>query len=321
MGHLSRRHFLQLGAAAVAAVTAGQVCAQTSPVRLIVPFAAGGASDSAARVLGKALSASLGQTVVIDNIPGANGALAAKAVINAPGDGATLLWGVGSMAAIPLLQRNPPFEALSDFTPVARVGQFPFGMFVHPDVPAATLAEFIAYARANPDKLSYAAATLSEYMAASQLTTAAKITMTRVPYKGGAQAIPDLLAGRVQVYFTPIFLALPHVSSGKLRMLGVLLPQRSAAIPDVPTMAEAGWPSVSVPVWQAVLGPRTMPKETAARLARQIHLALKNPEVLAQFEKLMLVVDPSTPEELAKTARDDVETWRAFIRDNDVSQY
>jgi len=142
-----------------------------------------------------------------------------------------------------------------------------------------------------------------------------------VPYKGGAQAIPDLLAGRVQVYFTPIFLALPHVSSGKLRMLGVLLPQRSAAIPDVPTMAEAGWPSVSVPVWQAVLGPRTMPKETAARLAREIHLALKNPEVLAQFEKLMLVVDPSTPEELAKTARDDVETWRAFIRDNDVSQY
>jgi tripartite-type tricarboxylate transporter receptor subunit TctC len=290
------------------------------PVRLIVPFAAGGPSDAAARTLGRALSKSTGQPTVIDNIPGANGAIAAQTVMKAPPDGYTLLWGVGSMGAIPLLQKSAPFDSLANFAPVSMVGRFSFGMYVNPSVPAKTVDEFIKHARANADKLSYASATLSEFMAAAQFMKASGTTMTRVPYKGGAQAMPDLLAGRVQVYFTPVSLALPYVKDGRLRMLGILLPQRSPAALDVPTMTEAGMPGVSVPTWQAIFGPPKTPREVVDLLSRQVNLALQDTEVAVQFDRLTLQVEGSTPEMLAVVIGRDVETWQVFIRENDIPQ-
>lgn len=289
-------------------------------VRLVVPFAAGGASDAAARTIGKALSKSFGQSIVIDNRPGANGSLAGQTVLTASPDGYTLLWGVGSMVAIPLLQKGSPFESLASFSPVSMTGRFAFGMFVHPRVPAKTIDEFVKHLRANGDKLGYAAATMSEYLAAAQFMKATKTTMLRVPYKGGAQAMPDLLAGRVQVYFTPVGIALPYAKDGRLRMLGTLLPERSPAAPDVLTMAEAGMSGVSVPTWQAIFGPPKTPVGIVTRMSQQVNLALQDTDVRLQFDRLMLRPEGSTPAGLASVIERDVETWRVFIRENDIPQ-
>jgi putative tricarboxylic transport membrane protein len=290
------------------------------PVRLIVPFAAGGPSDAAARAVAKALSKSSGQPTVIDNRPGANGAIAAQTVLNAPPDGYTLLWGVGSMVGIPLLQKSAPFDSLARFTSLSMVGRFAFGMYVHPNVPAKTVEDFIKYARTNGNNLSFAAATMSEFLAAAQFMKASGTVMTRVPYKGGAQALPDLLAGRVQVYFTPVALSLPHAKEGRLRMLGTLLPQRSPAAPDVPTMAEIGMPGVAVPTWQAMFGPPKLQSAIVDHILHQVTLALQDPEVRLQFDRLLLQVAGSTPDQLAAVIAQDIETWRTFIRENDIPQ-
>ena len=313
-----------LAAAALAgslALASSQAGAQypTKPIRLIVPFAAGGASDNAARTLGQALAKSIGQPIVIENKPGANGAIAAQTLATASPDGHTLLWAVGSMEALPMLMKTPPFESLADFTPVSIVGRFTFAMFAHPSVPAKSVAELAAYARANPDKLSYAASTVSEHMAAAQFMKATGTRMVRVPYKGGAQAMPDLVAGRVQVYFTPISLGLAHAKDGRLRLLATLLPQRSAAASDTPTMTEAGFAGVSVPTWQAVFGPTKMPREIASRIAGEISLVLKEPKVRAQFEQQTLQVDGSTPEALASTVKEEHRAWAQFVRDNGIT--
>src|SRR5687768_15820287 len=314
------RSLLFVSLAVFAALASAPVAAEypDKPIRLIVPFAAGGPSDAAARTVGKALSKSTGQPTVIDNRPGASGALAAQTVLNARPDGYTLLWGVGSMVGIPLLQKSAPFDSLARFAPVSTVGQFAFGMYVHPGVPAKTVDEFITHARANADKLAFAAATMSEYLAAAQFMKATKTTMTRVPYKGGAQALPDLLAGRVQVYFTPIAIVLPYVQEGRVRILGTLLPERSPALPDVPTLTEAGLPRVTVPSWQAIFGPPKTPAGIVARLSQQTNLALQDAEVRQHFDKLLLKPQGSSPEQLAAVVARDVETWRAFIRENDI---
>jgi tripartite-type tricarboxylate transporter receptor subunit TctC len=280
----------------------------SKPVRLIVPFAAGGPSDAAARILGRALSATLGQPIVIDNMPGANGAIAARAVRTATADGHTLLWGVGSMVALPLLQKSAAQEVLGDFAAVSMVCQFPFGMAVNATVAAKTVEEFAREARANPGKLGFASATLSEFMAAAQFMKASGTVLTRVPYKGGAQAIPDLVAGRVQAYFTPISLVLPHAQSGALRVLGMLLPQRSPALPDVPSMAEAGMPGVTVPSWQAVFAPPGTPAGIVQVLADKIAAALRDRAVRAEFERMTLAVEVSTPAALTATIGRELET-------------
>jgi tripartite-type tricarboxylate transporter receptor subunit TctC len=303
-------------------LTAGSAAAQypSKPIRLIVPFPAGGPSDAAARVLAQALATSFAQPVVVDNMPGASGAIAARAVRLAPTDGYTLLWGVSSMVALPLVQKSAALEVLADFEPISMVCQFPFGMAVNPAVPAGSIDAFVRYARVNPGKISFASATLSEFMAATQFMKASGITMTRVPYKGGAQAIPDLVAGRVQIYFTPISLLLPHMKAGQLRVLGTLLPQRTRAMPDVPTMTEAGMPGVSVPSWQAVFAPPKTPRNVVDTLSRQVALVLRDANVAKQFDALTLKLEPSTPEMLRAAITEDLEKWRVFIRENGISQ-
>ena len=290
------------------------------PIRLIVPFAAGGASDGAARAVAWSLSRTLGQPLVVDNRPGANGAIAGQTVFSAAADGYTLLWGVGSMVAIPLVQKAPSFDSLASFSPVSLTGQFAFGMFVYPGVPSRSLDEFVKYARVNADRLVYASATMSEYLAAAQFMKASKTALMRVPYKGGAQALPDLLAGRVHVYFTPIGPALPYTNDGRLRMLGVLLPQRSPAAPNVPTMSEAGLPAVAVPTWQAIFAPPKVTSSIVDRLVLATNSAVQDAEVRQQFEKLLLQPESSTPERLRALVARDVETWRVFIRENNIPQ-
>jgi tripartite-type tricarboxylate transporter receptor subunit TctC len=303
------------------ALAAGPAEAQypARPIRLLVPFAAGGSSDTAARTLGQALAKSLGQAVVVENRPGANGAIAAQAVLAAPADGHTLLWGVASMVALPLLQKNAPYASLAEFTPVTIVGRFAFSLFVHPGVPANSVAELVAYARAHPGKLSYASSGYGEYMTAAQFMKVSGIGMERVPYKGGAQALSDLLAGRVQVTLGPTSNGFQYAKSGQLRMLAILSPERSAAAPEVPTLAEAGVPGVSVPTWQSLLAPPKTPREIVERLARDTALALKDAELRARFEQQAFRAEGSSPEVLAATIRDDLQAWSQFIRDNGIT--
>lgn len=307
---------LACAAAGAAPAAVAQCAAKT--VRLVVPTPAGGPSDTAARTLAQALAAATGQAYVVENRPGAGGAIAAQTVRAAAPDGCTLLWTLASMAAVPLLQRSPPFQSLAEFAPVSLVGRFAFGLFVHPDVPAASMKELAAYGRAHPDRLAYATGTLGEYMAGAQILKAAGFSAVRVPYKGGAQLMPDLVSGRVQLNVGPVSSGLQHVKEGRLKMLAVLLPRRIAAAPDVPTLAESGLPPLTLPTWQAIFAPSGTPPAAAAKLSQQIAAALADPALRARLEQQALQVEGSTPEALAAVAAADADAWRAFIRDHDI---
>ena len=289
------------------------------PVRFVVPFAAGGPTDSVARTVGQALSQSIGQPVIIDNRPGADGIIAAQAVLAAPADGYTLLFAVSSMVGIPLTKRTAPYDPLTDFAPVSTIGRFPFCMYVNLDVPAKTVAEFVAYARTNPGQLNYASSNFGEYMATAQFMKATGTNMVRVPYKGASQAMPDLIAGRVQVNFGPVSGGLPLVKEGRLRMLATLLPQRAATIPDVPTLAEAGVTNLSVPSWQALLAPAKTPRKIVEYLSRETNRVLVNAEVQGKLNGLSLQVEGSTPEALAATLREDFRIWAQFVRESGIT--
>jgi tripartite-type tricarboxylate transporter receptor subunit TctC len=316
---------LLIAAALVASLSlaAGQAAAQypAKPVRIVVPFLAGGPVDTTARVIQQALSRALGQPVIVENKPGADGAIAAQAVMAAAPDGYTLFFGGSStMVSVPVLRKTPPFDPVADFTPISLIGRYAFCMFVHPDVPAKTVAEFVAHARANPDKLNFATSNLTEFMFAAQLMKSTGISMVRVPYKGAAQAIPDLIAGRVQLDFVPISAGLAHVKDGRLRLLATVLPQRVAVAPEVPTMAEAGFPGVTVSPWQGIFGPPKLPREIADRLARELNLILHSAEVRAQYDKQGFQPEPSTPEALTAMLKSDVQTWGQIVREAGIPQ-
>ncbi|MGB3427879.1 MAG: tripartite tricarboxylate transporter substrate binding protein [Burkholderiaceae bacterium] len=307
-----------LALALVFAVQPAIAQAGSKAVRLVVPTPPGGASDTAARTLAPALAKGLGQPVIVENRPGAGGALAAQAVMTAAPDGQTLLWGLASMAGLPALQKTPPFKSMTELVPVAMVGRFAFGLFVHPDVPARTVAELITYGRANPDKLNYATGTLGEYMAMVQLLAATGISSLRVPYKGGVQLMPDLMTGRIQLNIGPVSSGLQHVKDGKLRMLAVLLPSRIGIAPDVPTLAESGVPISGLPTWQAIFAPPGTPPVVAERVNREVARALADPELRGKLEQQALQVQSGTREDLAKVVAQDEEVWRVFVRENNV---
>lgn len=292
------------------------------PLRLIVPFAAGGPSDNAARVVGAALGKKLGQTVVVENRAGADGALAGQAVSSAAPDGHTLLWGTtSSVVGVTSLHKPAPYDAVRSFAPVSTIGSFIYTLAVHPDVPARSVAELVEHVKRNPDKLSYATGALTEYMATMQFTKATGVSMVRVPYKGGAQVMPDLLAGRVQLHIGPISLHLPYAKEGRLRILATLLAQRSPVAPDVPTLVEAGVYGVAVPTWQAMLAPAKTPREVTDRLARELQEVLSDPAVQTRLEQqTMQVQTQASTEALAATIRHDLRTWQQFIRDSGITQ-
>lgn len=315
------RHLMLLIAAATAltcpvAVPAQTVSAETfptKPLRMLVPVPAGGPSDFIARQVAQQLSTSLGQAVTVENKPGANGLVAAREVLAAPADGHTLLYAPGSMIATPLLAKGSGLDWSQDFAPLGKVGRVPFALAVHPGVTAQTVDELVKQARQQPGVLNVATSTPSEVLAAAQFMKAAGVTLARVPYKGGTQALPDLLAGRVQLTFGPLSLMQPHAKSGALRILAVLAPQRSGALPDVPTMAEAGMGGVEVPTWQGLYTVTKVPPALRARLATDIAAAVARPEMRAELERRMLAVEGATPQELAATIARELAVWSALV--------
>ena len=289
-------------------------------IRVVVPFPAGGPTDAVARtVLQAAATRSGGPGFVIDNKPGAEGAIAAQSVTTAPPDGNMLLVATSGVMALPAVTKPAPFDA-SELVPVATFGRFAFGVFVHPDVPARTVQELIALARSKPGQLNVAAANLSEHTSALQFMKATGTQMLRVPYKGAAQALPDLIAGRVQVYITPLTAGLPAVRDGKLRLLAVAVPARHPLTPDVPTLAEQGVQGVSVPSYQFLMAPARTPREVIDRLARDIAAALADPAVRAQLEQRGLTFEPAPAGGLAALLSQGALDYAAAARETGALQ-
>jgi len=272
---------LLLALLAFAAVAAAQDYPR-KPLRLIVPFSPGGGNDTVARAIGSQLAAQLGQPVLIDNRAGAGGIVGAELAAHSAPDGYTLfLGGVGSLAVNPNLHAHLPYDALKDFAPITLLASAPSVLVAHPSIPAATIQAFTAYARANPGKLNYASNGngSSAQLAAVLYESMAGVRMVHVPYKGLAPALVDLLAGQVQLMFSSMVAILPHIKAGRLRALAVTGRERSALLPEVPTLAESGLPGYEAGSWYGILAPAGTPAPIVARLHEELVRALQDPQV------------------------------------------
>jgi tripartite-type tricarboxylate transporter receptor subunit TctC len=313
---------LIIAAAVSLSSLAGPAFAQypAKPVRTIVQFAPGGAADAVLRIIAQPLGDALGQPVIVENRPGADGAIAGDAVRKSPPDGYTLFFGtVSALSAVPAMRKPPPYDPINDFTPIGRVGYFAFFLYVHPAVPAKSVSELIAYVRANPGKINYATGNGTSILASAQLAAYAKLDMMRVPYKGEAPATIDLLSGHVQMMFATPTPAGPHAKEGRLKVLATLLPQRSALMPDVPTMVEAGVPKLPVASWAGLFGPANLPPAIIAKVNRELNKVLDRADIRDRCAQAGVEVHGSTPEELAALNREQLEVWKAGVRDYGIA--
>ena len=286
------------------------------PIRMIVPFPAGGAADLAARTVTQALSQGLGQQIIIDNRGGADGAIAGEAVMRANPDGYTILFATTTgLNAAPTLRKQPPYDPVTAFTPVTLVGKFGFFLFVHESLPAKNVAEFLAYVRANPGKVNYGTGNGTSILTTAQLAAAEKLDMVHIPYKGDAPTTADLIAGRVQVMIGTPGSAMQQVATGRLRVLATLLPNRSPLAPDAPTVAEAGLRGMTIDPWAGLFGPAGLPKDVVDRLAREMKAVAAKPEVREALDRIAFQAQSSTPEELAVHLKTQLEAWRKGVQE------
>ena len=312
------RSTLRIVAAFALAAQALAALAQypSRPVRVVVPFGAGSSTDIVMRIVAQPLGQALGQPVVVENKAGADGLIAAVDVQKAAPDGHTLMLATNSpLSAAPHLKKNVPYHPINDFTPISFVGNYTFFVVVHPNVPAKTLAELIDYARANPGKLNYATGNTTAIVSTAMFATLAKINIVQVPYKTEPPAITDLLSGQVHMMFSSYSTVAPHVRDGKLRALVTTLPARSALLPEVPTIVEAGFPKFPIVPWAGMVGPAKMPKEVVERLNRELVAILKRPEVQEQLLKQAFAPRSSTVEEFNAFVREQLEVWGKAIKD------
>jgi len=287
----------------------------SKPIRVLVPFGAGSSTDIVMRILAQPLGQSLGQPVVVENKPGADGAIAAAEVAKAPADGHTIMLGTNSpMSAGPHL-RKVPYDAINDFTPISLVGNYTFFVLVHPSVPARTLPELVSYAKANPGKLNYATGNTSGIVMTAMLASQAGMQVVHVPYKSEPPAITDLLSGNIHLMISSYATVAPHMREGKLRPLVTTLPNRTSLMPEVPTIVEAGFPKFSVSPWAGVFGPARMPKDVTERLNRELNALLKRADVRESLLRQAFDPKGSTLEEFSAYVKDQYEVWGRAIRE------
>lgn len=287
----------------------------TRTIRLVVPFAAGSATDSMARVLAQELGQRLGQTVIVEDKPGAFGQIAAVFVAKSRPDGYTIFMTTNTThSANPHLYKSLPYDPVKDFEPVARTATLPFMLVVNPALPVKSTAELIAYARANPGKLAYASASSTSLVAAESLNTLARISMTNVMYKSSPQAILDVVSGDVPVMVADFATAIPHVSGARVRVLGVTTARRSALVSDAPPIADtvAGFDVTS---WNGLFVPAGTPKFIVERLARETLDILGRKAVETQLAKIGFEVAPLGPDEFSQYLRAQLDYWGRLIRD------
>lgn len=286
-------------------------------VTLIVPWAPGGSTDILARMLSDYLTRSLGQTFIVENKAGASGNIGSNLVAKAKPDGYTLL--VGSMSTHAMNQAlfsSMPFEPVDDFTPISLVAFVTNTLVINPKIPVNNVAELIAYAKANPKKLNFASAGAgsTNHISAVLFELAAGIQMTHIPYKGGAPAVLDTVAGQTEVLFGAGTQTLPHVKSGKLKLLAVTESARSPQLPDTPTVAET-LPGYELVVWYGAFGPKGLPKEITERLSTEINRIVALPEVRSKMSAIGVEVVSSTPAGFAKTLQQDAAKFTKLIRE------
>jgi tripartite-type tricarboxylate transporter receptor subunit TctC len=320
MTQMTRRSALSAIAAVAATASLRGAAAQAAyparPISLLVPWAPGGSTDILARIVAGHLHQSMGQPVVIENRTGASGNIGTGAAARAVPDGYTILFNTMSVHTMNhALFATMPFDGVKDFSPITLLAYVTNTMVVHPSVPANTVAELIAYAKANPGKIAYASSGngSTNHLCAALLERMAGIEMLHVPYRGGAPAVADTVAGQVQLFFTAGTQSLEHVKAGRLKLLGVTEAKRSPLLPDVPTVAETV-PGYEMTVWYGSFGPAGMPKEIVARLNAEISRALFLPEVKKRMADIAVEVASSTPEELGEMMRRDAEKWGALIK-------
>jgi tripartite-type tricarboxylate transporter receptor subunit TctC len=316
---VSRRCFLGAAIAAPAVLLPRRARAAypERPIRLIVPFAAGGAVDSVARVLGKALSANLGGSIVIDNRGGAGGVIGMEAVAHAPADGYTLLLSHSGFAAMPGLYRDLPFDPARDFAGVVTAASGAYVLAVNSAEPFTSVADLIVYAKANPGRLTYGSAGAGSiiHLAGEFFKRTAAVELVHVPYKGAAPAITDLVGGQIRMMFAPAVNALPLAASGKLRALAVTSARRSRLAPDLPTVAESGLPGFEVTGWYGLAAPAATAAAAVARLNAEINRALASAETVEQLRQQGLEPVGDTPEQASAWIRTEVAQWTKVIRD------
>ncbi len=311
---------------AAALLTAPQAQAAdypTRPIKLVVPYPAGGPTDVLGRLVGDYLGRDLKQAVVVENKAGAQGAIGAEAAARAEPDGYTLFVTAASIFVLnPMLYKKLPYDPVRDFRMLALITDLPVVMEVHPSVPAKTVAEFVAYARQNPGKLNFGSAGTggTTHLAGEMFKKMAGVDIVHVPYKGAGPALTDLLSGNIQLMFDSLGTALPPVKSGMLRALGVSSKRRTPDLPDVPTIAESGYPDYAVSVWYGVAAPARLPDEIAKTISASLDRALTDEAFRASLEKIGFPpLRPRSQVEIDKFIDDDRARWADVIKSLNIS--
>jgi tripartite-type tricarboxylate transporter receptor subunit TctC len=314
----TRRRFL--GSLAAAAALGSSAHAQSPtwpqrPVRIIVPNAAGGVSDGVARILGQRLGDVFGQQFVIENRGGASGAIGAEAAARAPADGYTLLMGSLPVVAIVPATLNARYDPVKDFAPVSLVSTSPSALAMHPSLPVKTLAEFVTYVRARPQAISYSSGGVATYgnLAMVMFLKRAGLEMVHVPYPSGAPAMAAVVGGQVPVHLASLPDALPQAAAGHVRLLAVTSEKRLAQIPDVPTIAESGFPGFKAATWNGLLAPAGTPRDIVERIAAEVAHSLKDPKISERFVSFGADPVSSSPEEFAAMIAADIPLWAEAV--------
>jgi tripartite-type tricarboxylate transporter receptor subunit TctC len=315
MSMIDRRALLA-GAAAMAAATPARAAYPERPVTMIVPFAAGSGTDTVARIVAQQLGTRLGGSVVVENRAGANGSVAATFVARSEPDGHTLFMTTNtSHSANPSLLKSIPYDPVADFTPVARMGNLPFLLVIDPRIPAKSVAELVAHAKANPGKLTYASGNSTGIVAGATFARRAGIEVLHVPYRSTPPAVTDIIGGRISMMFVDITSSLTQVNAGALRALAVTTAERSKLLPDLPSMQEAGIADFDITSWNGVFGPAKMPAEVVQRLNREISAIATDPELVKKFAEIGFDAFAQTPAQLDAFVRAQLVTWARLIKD------
>jgi tripartite-type tricarboxylate transporter receptor subunit TctC len=324
--HTSVRIFA-FAAGILAAVAVSQTPAQAQnfpnrPLRLVVPFAPGGTNDIIGRIVAEKLSDRLGQPVIVDNRGGANMVVGSEIVAQSNADGHTLLIVAAGFAVNPSIRTKLPYDSARDFAPVGLVGGGPYLLVVHPSVPAKTVNEFIAWVKSKPGQVNYASSGVGSppHLAAELLNTTAGIDMQHIPYKGGGAVLPDLIAGRVSLFFGSIATLRPHVQSGKIRAIAVTTAARNAAMPEVPTFMESGLAGYEVNGWYGLLVPGKTPGAIVKRLNTELRRVLDDKDTRARFAARGIEPAPGMPDEFAALIKNETAKWAKVVRAAGIKQ-